>query len=70
MKNYFLQSDNIYSAEFKDIPVGQKVKLISITTKKNEIFTFQSEIIIEPNKTITINYKKSNLNNINSLFDL
>ena len=70
MKNYFLQSDNIYSAEFKDIPVGQKVKLISITTKKNEIFTFQSDIIIEPNKTITINYKKSNLNNINSLFDL
>ena len=69
MKNYYIKSDNTVSSVLKDVPVGQKVKLISITTKKNEILTFQSEIMIETNKTIIINHKKSNSNDLNSLFE-
>ena len=69
MKNYYIKSDNTVSSVFKDVPVGQKVKLISITTKKIEILTFQSEIMIETKKTIIINHKKSNSNDLNSLFE-
>ena len=69
MKNYYVKSNNTVSSVFKNVPVGQKVKLISITTKKNEILTFQSEIMIETNKTIIINHKKSISNDLYSLFE-
>ena len=70
MKNYFILKNNIYYSEFNNIPVGQKVKLISITVKNNEVFTYHSDLTIKLNKMITVNHKKSNINDINSLFDL
>ena len=69
MKNYFVLRNGLNNSVFTNIPVGQKVKLISISVKNNEIFIYQSDLTIELNKAITVNHKKSTSNNLSSLFD-
>ena len=68
MKNYFLTSDKLNNTIFKDVPVGQKVKLISISVKNNEVFTYYSELTIDSEKTIKIKHEKSSVSDINKLF--
>ncbi len=70
IKNYYITSNTIDNSVFANIPVGQKVKLVSITVKNNEVYTHQEELTIDVNKTIIIKHKKSNSTEIKKLFEM
>ena len=70
IKNYYITRNTIDNSVFANIPVGQKVKLVSITVKNNEVYTHQEELTIDVNKTIIIKHKKSNSTEIKKLFEI
>jgi hypothetical protein len=69
MKNYYVSSPQSNSSLFANIPVGQKVKLIGISLKNLETYTYTSEFTITPNQTLNIHPEKNNSQDLAKLFD-
>jgi hypothetical protein len=59
-----------YIAGFSNIPIGANTKLIAFSTKNGKTYYHKSNITIEANKTIQIDFKETNKDEIEKLFEI
>jgi hypothetical protein len=67
---YFSIRDHKIDAGFSNIPIGSKTKLIALSTKNGKTYSYNSNITIESNKSVQIDLKETNKNEIEKLFEI
>ncbi len=59
-----------YIAGFSNIPIGANTKLIAFTTKNGKTYSYKSNLTIYANKTVQIDFKETNKEEIENLFEI
>lgn len=68
--SYVKIGKNKFTPRFQNIPIGSKTKLIALSTKNGKTYSYNSDIKIEANKTVQIDFKETNKDEIEKLFEI